>query len=171
MESNFKNCLQHVLVHEGGFVNNPSDPGGMTNLGVTKAAWEAYVGHPVTEADMRALTPAKVEPFYHERYWNVCRCSELQSGLDYLIFDVAVNSGTGRAGKFLQAELGVVADGVIGNGTMAAYKLRHGDTIQLINDIANKRQSFWESLKTYPVFGKGWKKRGDEVRATALTMV
>lgn len=171
MENNFRNCLKHVLMHEGGFVNHPSDPGGITNLGVTKSAWEAFVGHPVTEADMRALAPDMVEPFYRERYWNVCRCDELQSGLDYLIFDVAVNSGTGRAAKFLQAQLGVAVDGSIGARTMAAYKLRHGDTVQLINNIADKRQAFWESLKTYPDFGKGWKRRGDEVRATALTMV
>jgi len=171
MQENFNKCFRAVLKSEGGFSDNKSDPGGITNLGVTKSAWEAYVGHPVTEADMRALTPDKVEPFYRKRYWDVCRCSELQSGLDYLIFDVAVNSGTGRAGKFLQAELGVAVDGVIGNGTMAAYKLRSGETVKLINDIADKRQAFWESLKTYPVFGKGWKRRGDEVRATALTMV
>lgn len=171
MRSNFQNSLRHVLMHEGGYVNHPSDPGGITNLGVTKAAWEAYVGHAVTEQDMRNLTPEVVEPFYKERYWDVCRCDELQSGLDYLIFDIAVNSGTGRAAKFLQAELGVAVDGAIGNGTMAAYRLRSGDTVQLINNIAERRQKFWESLKTFSVFGKGWTRRGNESRDAALAMV
>jgi lysozyme family protein len=171
MQNNFQNALQHVLKHEGGFANHPSDPGGMTNLGVTKAAWEQYIRRKASEADMRALTPEVVEPFYKKRYWDVCRCDELQSGLDYLIFDIAVNSGSGRAAKFLQSELGVFVDGVIGNGTMAAYQLRHGDTIQLINNIADQRQAFWESLKTYPVFGKGWTRRGNEVREAALAMV
>ena len=163
--------MKHLLVHEGGFVNHPSDPGGITNLGVTKAAWEAYVGHEVTEQDMRSLTPELVEPFYKARYWDVCRCDELQSGLDYLVFDIAVNSGTGRAAKFLQTELGVTADGAIGNRTMAAYRLRLGDTIQLINAIADRRQAFWESLKTFSVFGKGWTRRGNESREAALEMV
>ena len=171
MRSNFKQSLQHVLMHEGGYANHPADPGGMTNLGVTKAAWEEYVGHEVTEQDMRNLTPETVEPFYRKRYWDVCRCDELQSGLDYLVFDIAVNSGTGRAAKFLQTELGVTADGAIGNRTMAAYRLRLGDTIQLINAIADRRQAFWESLKTFPVFGKGWTRRGNESREAALEMV
>lgn len=171
MKSNFSNCMAHILKHEGGFVNHPADPGGMTNLGVTKAAWEEYVGHEVTEADMRALTPEAVEPFYKKRYWDVCRCDELQSGLDYIVFDIAVNSGTGRAAKFLQTELGVTADGSIGSGTLAAYRLRISDTIQLINNIADRRQAFLESLKTFPVFGKGWTRRGNEVRDAALAMV
>lgn len=171
MRSNFANCMKHLLIHEGGFVNHPSDPGGITNLGVTKAAWEAYVGHEVTEQDMRSLTPELVEPFYKARYWDVCRCDELQSGLDYLIFDIAVNSGCGRAAKFLQEELGVGADGSIGSRTLAAYRLRLGDTVQLINNIAGRRDAFWKALKTYMVFGKGWSRRGNEVRETALSMV
>ena len=82
MKSNFEDCLARVLASEGGFVNHPKDPGGMTNLGCTKATWEEYVGHPVSEADMRALTPDDVAPLYKRKYWDRASCDLLPSGLD-----------------------------------------------------------------------------------------
>jgi len=97
MNSNFEKCLEMLLVHEGGFVNHPDDPGGMTNLGVTKKVWEEWVGHDVSEKEMRNLTPTMVAPLYQRKYWNACRADDLISGLDYCVFDVAVNSGVGRA--------------------------------------------------------------------------
>ena len=78
--SDFKECLDLVLKSEGGFVNHPSDPGGMTNLGVTKKVWEEFVGHPVSEADIRALTPEKVAPLYEQKYWRTCYCEVLPRG-------------------------------------------------------------------------------------------
>jgi len=68
MKDNWENAFLAVLKHEGGYVNHPKDPGGMTNLGVTKRAWEEYVGHEVDEATMRGLTPEVVKPFYKSRY-------------------------------------------------------------------------------------------------------
>ena len=70
MKENFDSSFDRVLKHEGGFVNHPKDPGGMTNLGVTKASWEAFLNRDVTEAEMRALTPASVKPFYKAMYWD-----------------------------------------------------------------------------------------------------
>ena len=116
----FEECLKRILKHEGGFVNDPLDSGGMTNLGVTKRVWEEFVGHPVSEADMRALTPEKVAPMYKIKYWNPSYCAVLPKGLDYVVFDFAVNAGTGRSVKTLQQAIGCVADGVIGPKTMAA---------------------------------------------------
>ena len=168
MQANFHRSLNLVLKEEGGFVNHPKDPGGMTNLGVTKKAWEEYVGHSVTETDMRSLTPAQVLPFYQEKYWNACRCEKLQSGLDYLIFDIAVNSGTGRAAKFLQSAVGVEIDGAIGARTVAAA---NKSTIhELIAQISNKRAAFYKSLPTFPTFGKGWLARCERVKSEALEM-
>ena len=68
MKSNFIDCLARVLASEGGFVHHKLDPGGMTNLGCTKAVWEEFVGHPVSEADMRALTPDMEAPLYKSKY-------------------------------------------------------------------------------------------------------
>lgn len=169
MQTNFHNSLNAVLKDEGGFVNNPKDPGGMTNLGVTKKAWEEWVGHPVTEADMRSLVPAQVLPFYQEKYWNACRCNDLHLGLDYLIFDIAVNSGTRRATKFLQSAIGVEVDGSIGPRTIAVVRKRN--PIELINTICDQREAFWKSLPTFPTFGRGWLARGNRVRSEALEMV
>ena len=93
MKSNFEKALAHILESEGGFVNHPKDPGGMTNLGCTKAVWEEFVGHPVSEADMRALTPASVAPLYKRKYWDKVAGDDLPAGLDYAVFDAAIISG------------------------------------------------------------------------------
>ena len=76
-----------LLKHEGGYVNHPSDPGGRTNLGVTQRVWEEWVGHPVDEAAMRALTPAMVEPLYRKRYWDKIRGDSLPAGIDLAVMD------------------------------------------------------------------------------------
>ena len=102
MRENFEQCLAMVLKHEGGFVNHPKDPGGMTNLGVTRKVWEEWVGHSVDELTMRSLGPEDVAPLYRKNYWDKCRCDDLPHGVDFAVFDLAINSGTGRASKFLQ---------------------------------------------------------------------
>lgn len=171
MRKNFDFCLAELLKHEGGFVNHPEDPGGMTNLGVTKKSWEEYVKRQVTEADMRALTPKAVAPFYKTRYWDACRCDDLPAGLDYCVFDAAVNSGPGRAIKFLQAIVGCVPDGRIGPITLASVGADAEAGVEhLIEEYCAKRQTFWESLSTFGTFGKGWTRRGKEVCSTALDM-
>ena len=170
MKSNFDFCLKELLKHEGGFVNHPSDPGGMTNLGVTRKVWAEWVmPKPVTEADMRALTPALVAPLYRNKYWDACRCDDLPEGLDYCVFDTAVNSGTSRAIKILQSVVGCLPDGKIGPVTLASVR-QHQDVEKLIEDYCAKRQTFWESLSTFATFGKGWTRRGKEVCLVALGM-
>ena len=110
---NYDKCFELLLHYEGGFVNNPHDPGGMTNLGVTKKAWEAFIGREVDEEEMRALTPEVVGPFYKSHYWDKCHCDDLPAGVDAVVFDAAVNSGPGNAAKWLQHSVGVNADGAI----------------------------------------------------------
>jgi lysozyme family protein len=171
MQSNFDKCLALMLAHEGGFVNHPQDPGGMTNLGVTKRVWEEWVGHEVDEKQMRALTPEVVAPLYKRKYWDACRADDLVSGVDYAVFDVAVNSGAGRAIKFLQNCVGVDADGGFGPRTLAAVKVAEQDPKRLIELYCAKRLEFLQSLKTFETFGKGWSRRVAEVKDKALTMV
>ena len=169
MQSNFNHSLAMLLKHEGGYVNHPSDPGGMTNLGVTAKVWESWVGHPVDEKQMKALTSDDVAPLYKRKYWDACRADELVSGLDYAVFDCAVNSGVGRAVKLLQGCVGVVVDGGIGPATMAA--VNQAVPTSLIEDFSNARLQFLKSLKTFPVFGKGWERRVNEVKAESLRML
>jgi lysozyme family protein len=171
MKENFDKCLALMLAHEGGFVNHPQDPGGMTNLGVTKRVWEEWVGHEVDKKQMRALTPETVAPLYKRKYWDACRSDDLVSGVDYVVFDVAVNSGAGRAVKFLQSCVGVDADGGFGPRTLDAVKIAEQDPERLIELYSAKRLEFLQSLKTFETFGKGWSRRVAEVKEKALAMV
>jgi len=171
MQSNFENCLKLMLAHEGGYVNHPQDPGGMTNLGVTKRVWEEWVGHDVDEKQMRALTPETVAPLYKRKYWDAVRADELVAGVDYCVFDVAVNSGPGRAIKFLQSCVGTTPDGGFGPATLAAVKKAEEDPARLIELYCAKRLEFLQSLKTFETFGKGWSRRVQEVKDKALKML
>jgi lysozyme family protein len=170
MNSNFEKCLEMLLVHEGGFVNHELDPGGMTNLGVTKKVWEEWVGHDVTEKEMRSLTPTMVAPLYKRKYWDACHADELISGLDYCVFDVSVNSGVGRAVKLLQSSVGATPDGGYGSITAALVKEAEKDPTRIIELFSAKRLEFLQSLKAFPTFGKGWSRRTAEVKQKALEM-
>lgn len=169
MKQNFESALAGLLQHEGGFVNHPADPGGMTNLGVTKAVWEEWVGHPVTEKAMRSLQPADVAPLYRRKYWERVYADDLPAGVDYACFDAAVNSGPGRAVKWLQSCAGVTADGALGPVSMAAIKL--ADPTELIAAYTHTRLEYLQSLPTWNTFGRGWDRRVREVAATATGMV
>ena len=168
MKENFDAALAAILHHEGGFVNHPRDPGGMTNLGVTKKVWEEWVGHEVDERTMRALTPGDVAPLYKKMYWDRVRGDELPDGVDYIVFDTAVNSGPGRAIRFLQGCVGVEMDGAFGPRTLAA--VRAADAKQIVADYAKRRLSFLQDLPTWDTFGRGWSRRVAEVQNTASTM-
>jgi lysozyme family protein len=169
MNSNFETALAHVLKSEGGYVNNPQDPGGRTNLGCTQAVWEAFVGHPVSEADMKALTPEDVAPLYKRKYWDKVSGDQLPAGLDYAVFDAAINSGPGRAAKWLQEVVGVEADGVIGYKTIIALQeMPLARIIALYND---KRLQFLESLPTFTTFGRGWSNRVSSVQTISSSML
>ena len=169
MISNFDTCLAHVLASEGGYVNNPQDLGGMTNLGCTKTTWELFVGHPVSEADMRNLTPADVAPLYKRKYWDAVSGDLLPEGLDYAVFDAAINSGPGRAAKWLQEVVGVTADGSIGPATLKAIEAFNA--LELIAHYNDKRLQFLEALPTFATFGKGWSSRVSSVQSIASSQV
>jgi lysozyme family protein len=171
MQSNFELCLKKMLAHEGGYVDHKLDPGGMTNLGVTQRVWEEWVGHEVDEKQMRALTPETVAPLYKRKYWDAVRADELVAGVDYCVFDVAVNSGPGRAIKFLQSCVGTTPDGGFGPATLAAVKKSEEDSERLIELYCAKRLEFLQSLKTFETFGKGWSRRVAEVKDEALKML
>jgi lysozyme family protein len=166
---NFNKCLELVLKSEGGYVNHPSDPGGRTNLGVTQAVWEEWVGHPVSENDMKALTADKVAPMYEMKYWRTSYCEKLPQGLNLLVFSMAVNSGSGRAVKLLQRTLGLVEDGAIGPITMT--KIQECSPVDLVEKYSATRKAFYEGLKTFPIFGKGWLARTEKERLEALELL
>jgi lysozyme family protein len=168
MRTNFDACLAKVLEHEGGYVFHKDDPGGMTNLGVTKRVWEEWVGHEVDEKTMRGLTPEIVGPMYKAKYWDKVKGDDLPSGVDYAVFDAAVNSGPGRAAKWLQGCVGVEQDGGIGPKTLAAVAAMN--PVELVEDYAKRRLSFLMDLPHWGTFGKGWGRRVAAVQTVAATM-
>jgi lysozyme family protein len=165
----FDDCLACVLTHEGGYVAHPADPGGHTNLGVTKDTWERWVGRSVSVDAIKALTVSDVTPVYREKYWDRAKCGLLPVGIDYCVFDTAVNSGPGRAVKFLQEVVGSTPDGVIGPLTLRAVHAMNPRDV--IDGYCDKRLAFLQELKTWPTFGRGWGRRVDEVRRTAHEML
>jgi lysozyme family protein len=165
MKENFDHCLEMLLEHEGGYVNHPSDPGGETNLGVTKRVWEDWGG----TKDMKELTPEDVAPLYKQLYWDKIKGDELPSGVDWCVFDWGVNSGTSRSAKALQRIVGTRDDGHIGPKTMEL--VMEADVHEIINKMYQERQEFYEKLKTFDTFGKGWTRRNKETLAQSLEMV
>lgn len=177
MLSNFDKALDKVLEHEGGFSTDERDRGnqlpdgrkGSTMLGVTQANWEAFVGHPVTWNDMKALTRETVKPFYKRLYWDKVHGDDLPEGLDYLMVDFAINAGAGRAVKLLQEAIGTVPDGVIGPKTLAALKA--ANPVDLIDKFSAAKEAFYKGLKDFPIYGKGWLNRVADVKVQAKTML
>jgi lysozyme family protein len=168
MIENFDACLAHLLKHEGGYVNHPSDPGGRTNLGITQEVWEDWVDRQVTEDEMRALTPEKVKPLYKDMYWDRIKGDKLPSGVDYCVFDAAVNGGVFRAAKWLQTTVGAAADGAIGDKTLKLVLLTSPQMV--IDKYCATRLEFLKGLSTWTTFGKGWERRVREVQKTATDM-
>ena len=166
MASNFQECLDLVLKSEGGWVNNPADPGGETNLGVTKRVWEEYVGHAVQS--LKKLTKDDVAPLYELKYWRPCYCEVLPRGLDFVVFSMGVNAGPGRSVKLLQQSIGCVPDGVIGPRTRELISTSNSATF--IAKFSETRREYYRSLKTFPIFGKGWLARVDREEQEALQM-
>ena len=161
-------AIRRVLLSEGGYVNHPSDPGGPTNFGITLRDYRKFVKSNATAADVRAMKVEEAKAIYRGKYWNVVRGDDLPAGLDYCLFDYAVNSGTGRAPKVLQRVLGAPATGRMDEATLAAARERDARALSLA--VCDERLRFLQGLKTRPVFGKGWGKRVGQVRVAALAM-
>ena len=169
MKENFDKCLAMLLEHEGGYVNNVNDRGGMTNLGVTKRVYDDWIGRESTEQEMRDLTPDDVAPIYKKNYWDRVKGDQLPSGVDWCAFDWAVNSGSGRPAKAIQRAVGATQDGAIGNQTLGLVAEKDPEFI--IDYVYTVRQAFYEGLDDYKHFGRGWSRRNKETLEQALSMV
>ena len=167
--SSYDEALRRVLVHEGGYSNHPSDPGGPTNWGITIHDARAYWKTEATAADVRSMPVEVAKDIYRSKYWDAMRCDDLPAGVDYAVFDYGVNSGIGRAVRVLQRLAGTNVDGEVGPDTIAATA--RTAAVKLINQICDERLAFLQGLETWGVFGKGWGRRVREVRVAALAMV
>jgi len=169
MKGNFEQCLALTLKEEGGFSMHHADPGGMTNLGVTRATYEGWVGRKVDEEEMRALTIKDVTPIYLMNYWNRVRGDELPPGVDLAVFDLGVNSGTTTAIKFLQNALDIPSDGIFGPFTLK--HVNEAEPKELVKKLCEERLNFLKKLSTFPTFGKGWTARVKRVQENGLKML
>lgn len=168
MNSNFEPCLKFVLHHEGLWSDDPRDPGGATMKGVTLAVYREYLGRDASKDELRNIPDSHLHDLYRSRYWSKVRCDDLPAGVDLVVFDMAVNSGVGRAAKILQRCVGATEDGVIGPKTMAL--ITDVPARQMIIRFSEQRRMFYKSLKAFETFGKGWLRRTDECEAQAIDM-
>ncbi|KUR80901.1 glycoside hydrolase family 108 protein [Novosphingobium sp. FSW06-99] len=171
MTHTFADALPVVLTEEGGFVDDPRDPGGTTDLGITAAVWASWSGEPATEAVMHSLTPEKVTPLYKAWFWDKVAGEKLPDGLNLCVFDFAVNGGVSRAAKMLQQIVGASQDGMIGPGTLvqvgAYMALQGGDG--LVSAYSEARRTFYRADPRFSVFGTGWLNRVAHVEQVALS--
>ena len=166
--SSYDEALRRVLVHEGGYSNHPSDPGGPTNWGITIHDARAYWKKEATAADVRSMPVDVAKDIYRSKYWDAMCCDNLPTGVDYAVFDYGVNSGIARAARVLQRLVGAGVDGEVGPDTIAATA--RAKPTELINQICDERLAFLQGLRTWSVFGNGWGRRVREVRAAAVAM-
>lgn len=160
-------CLAITLVHEGGYVDHPRDPGGATNMGITHKVLMLYRRKTVTKQDVRDLKISEVTAIYGANYWAPINGEMLPYGVDLATFDGGVNSGVRRGSKWLQRAAGVKQDGKVGPETT---KAAGDDPAKIIRDLCGYRLSFVQGLGTWKVFGKGWARRIADIEAKAVAM-
>lgn len=149
----FDEAVRHVLSHEGGYVDHPSDPGGETMYGITVAVARAhgYTG------SMRDLSLDTAKQIYRRLYWDSVRANEMPAAIRYPLFDAAVNSGPRQSIRWLQRALGVPADGVIGPVTLRAAHAT--DARDLAVSMIAQRLRMLSGLQHWPSFSRGWARR------------
>lgn len=153
MSLSFKQIFDRLIGHEGGYVDDPLDPGGETNWGVTKRTAQAngYTGA------MKTMTRQQAYEIYRRAFWLRYNCEQMPDAVAYQFFDAAVNHGFGNASRMLQRAVNVADDGIIGNMTIAAIKkMAISDVIMRLNA---ERLEFYCKLGTFATFGKGWVRR------------
>ncbi len=168
MDRNFAKSLKLVLRYEGGFVNDPRDPGGATNKGITLSTYRLFIDKDGTAADLKHITDDQAATVFRRHYWDEVKGDDLPDGVDFATFDFAINSGVGRASRFLQETVGADVDGQIGPKTIAAVRDKHNAYV--IDGLCASRRAFLERLPAWKTFGKGWAARVRSVRTEANKM-
>ena len=145
----FQVALDFTLAEEGGYVNNPKDPGGETKFGISKRAYP--------NEDIKNLTRDRAIELYERDYWNACRCSGMHTAVAMVVFDTAVNCGVGAASRWVQRVAGVTQDGVIRSVTLAA--LNRIEQQQAVALILRERMFATMQTATWDSFKNGWSSR------------
>jgi uncharacterized protein (TIGR02594 family) len=171
----FARALAHVLEMEGGWTDDPVDPGGPTNFGITLADYARDKGATLTadtfgalKAELKAIPQSTVRRIYRERYWQPACCPLLPPALAFFHFDAAVNQGVTGAARMLQEAVGATIDGEIGPETLA--KTGAQSVATTLDRYADIRRRHYRSLSTFWRFGKGWLARVDRTLAAARAL-
>lgn len=168
MSDNFSESLKLVLQCEGGNDDDPHDPGGRTSRGITQREYDEYCAlNQYDKRDVWQASDTEIKNIYENSYW-LPYCPALPRGVDYLFFDMSVLQGIHEAAVLLQRGLGVTDDGHLGIVTRAA--LQRFPVASLIQEISEERRTFFENLRTFRWFGKGWLARVNSVEQNALKM-
>ena len=173
MADMFDACLAFTLREEGGYVDDPADPGGATNMGITLATYRQWSDNPeLGSAQVQDMTARTARAIYRSLYWNPVRADALPMGVDLSVFDMGVNAGIWASARLLQRALGFTGeevDGCVGPETLgAAAKC---DARALVNDLAERQTAYYETLSDFPTFGTGWLDRTRARLDAALAMV
>lgn len=147
--SHFSECVEVILQLEGGYSNDPYDPGGETKYGISKAAYP--------DLDIPNLTKADAILIYKRDYWQRINGDNLPPALALLVFDMAVNAGPKKAAQLLQRMVGATDDGVIGMETLAAVRVPY--SAQSLRFYTARRIDYYTRLPGWKAFGMGWTQR------------
>lgn len=172
MSIHSKQAIKLILDHEGGYVNDPRDPGGPTNKGITIKTFRAFIKKDGSIMDLKSLTTEQATIVYKRRYWDAVMADYLPNGVGYAMTDFAVNSGPRRAILYIQKIVGARQDGRMGPATLKAIETYN--TCQLINELCDDRLGFMQRAKDrngnllWPTYKNGWSTRVGRVREQAL---
>ena len=173
MADRFDTCLTFTLREEGGYVDDPADPGGATNMGITLATYQQWSDEPnLGFLQVKDMTLKTARAIYRSLYWNPLRADALPLGVDLSVFDMGINAGIWRSARLLQQALGFTGDeldGSIGPETLAAAE--KFDARNLVNNLADRQAAYYRSLPDFPIFGTGWLNRTEARRDAALAMI
>lgn len=169
---NYPALFNRALGHEGGYTNDRRDPGNWTGgkigVGILKGTKFGIAANTFPHLDIRNLTADQARKIYKDLYWDKVKGDELPAGIDWAVFDYAINSGPFRAIVGLQRALGVADDGKL--GPVALEAIRKTNPRKIVNALCDERMRLMKSLKHWPTYKNGWSRRVSEVRAAALSM-
>ena len=149
MSVKFLTAINRVLGHEGGYVNDPKDPGGETNWGISKRSYP--------QVRIKELTRSQAISIYYRDYWLKAGCESFSDGVGYQLLDSAINSGINQSVRFLQRAAGIADDGIMGPVSKEAIAAM--DEAKMIMLFNAERLEFMTKLKNWPNHGKGWARR------------
>lgn len=169
MRKNLPLALDKIFIVEGGYVDDENDNGGATNMGITIGTLSDWRGYQASKDEVKSLTRKEATEIYKKWYWDPVKADHLPSGVDIVVFDMAVNAGPSRAAKILQETIGVTPDGKIGPRTLAAVKAM--DPAEVVKYYTEARMGFYRRLDDWQHFGRGWTNRARKVQTVALDAI